>query len=93
MPCIEDLERRMSNKEVASTYYVPKNTLSNWTRNKGKALGALNKGININQQKLKRVIMMNNFFKFLPKHGKSKCSYIFFHDLRKESYLCQRIGC
>ena len=53
MPCIEDLERRMSNKEVASTYSIPKNILSNWTKNREKALDALKKGISINQQKLK----------------------------------------
>ena len=43
----------MSHKYVAAKYGVPKNTLSTWVKNKEKLLDALEKGSNVNRQKLK----------------------------------------
>ena len=41
---LNDLKKRMSNKEVAKKYGVPKNTLSTWVNNKEKVLRAYETG-------------------------------------------------
>ena len=50
---LKDLEKGESNKDVATKYKVPKNTLSTWVKNKEKLFDALKKGTNVNGQKLK----------------------------------------
>ena len=40
---LKDLEKGMSNKEVAQKYGVPKNTISTWVKNKDKLLTSLEK--------------------------------------------------
>ena len=46
-------EKGESNKDVAAKYNVPKNTLSNWVKNKDKLFHALKKGTNVKRQKFK----------------------------------------
>ena len=50
---LKDLEKGESSKTVAAKYNVPKNTLSNWVKNKEKVFDALTKGTNVKRQKLK----------------------------------------
>ena len=50
---LKDLEKGMSNKDVAAKYNVPKNTLSTWVKNKEKLLSSLEKGSNVKRQKLR----------------------------------------
>ena len=40
---LKDLEKGISNKDVAEKYGVPKNTVSTWVKNKEKLLSALEK--------------------------------------------------
>ena len=44
---LKDLEKGMSNRDVAAKYGVPRNTLSIWVKNKEKILDSLEKGTNI----------------------------------------------
>ena len=50
---LKDLEKGMSNKDVAAKYNVPKTTLSTWVKNKEKLLDSLEKGTNVKRQKLR----------------------------------------
>ena len=50
---LKDLEKGMSNKDVAPKYNVPKITLSTWVKNKEKLLDSLEKGTNVKRQKLR----------------------------------------
>ena len=50
---LKDLEKGESNKDVATKYKVPKNTLSTWVKNKEKLFDAIKKGTNVKGQKLK----------------------------------------
>ena len=43
----------MLNKDVATKYGVPKNTISAWTKNKDKILSSLEKGQNVKRRKLR----------------------------------------
>ena len=49
---LKDLEKGMSNRDVAAKYGVLRNTLSIWVKNKEKILDSLEKGTNIKWQKL-----------------------------------------
>ena len=49
----KDLEKGISNKDVADKYGVPKNTLSTWVKNKQKHSDSLEKRSNIKRQKLR----------------------------------------
>ena len=40
---LKDLEKRMTNKDVAAKYGVPKNTHSTWVKNKHKLITSLEK--------------------------------------------------
>lgn len=53
MSNLKDLEKGMSNKDVPAEYRVPKNTWSNWVKNKEKLLDSLGKGSNIKRQRLR----------------------------------------
>ena len=44
---LKDLEKGVSNKDVAAKYGVPKNTISTWAKSKDKLFSALEKGSNI----------------------------------------------
>ena len=50
---LNDLEKGLSNKDVAAKYGVPKNTLSTWVKSKEKLFAALEKGNNVKRQKLR----------------------------------------
>ena len=50
---LNDLEKGLSNKDVAAKYGVPKNTLSTWVKSKEKLFAALEKGHNVKRQKLR----------------------------------------
>ena len=50
---LKDLEKGESNKDVAATYNVPKNTLLTWVKNREKLFDVLKKGTNVKRQKLK----------------------------------------
>ena len=50
---LKDLEKGLSNKDVAAKYGVPKNTLSTWVKSKEKLFVALEKGNNVKRQKLR----------------------------------------
>ena len=49
---LKDLEKGLSNKDVAGKYGVPKNT-STWVKSKEKLFAALEKGNNVKRQKLR----------------------------------------
>ena len=50
---LKDLEKGLSNKDVAAKYVVPKNTLSTSVKSKEKLFTALEKGNNVKRQKLR----------------------------------------
>ena len=50
---LKDLEKGLSNKDVAAKYCVPKNNLSTWVKSKEKLFAALEKGNNVKRQKLR----------------------------------------
>ena len=50
---LKDLEKGLSNKDVAAKYGVPKNTLSTWVESKEKLFAALEKGNNVKRQNLR----------------------------------------
>ena len=50
---LKDIEKRLSNKDVATKYGVPKNTTSTWIKNKDKILSSLEKGQNVKRRKLR----------------------------------------
>ena len=50
---LKDLEKGLSNKDVAAKYGVPKNTLFTWVKSKEKLFVALEKGNNVKRQKLR----------------------------------------
>lgn len=50
---IKDIERGLSNKDVAIKYGVPKNTVSTWVKNKAKLLKAIEGGSNSKRQKIR----------------------------------------
>ena len=50
---LNDLEKGLSNKDVAAKYGVPRNTLSTWVKSKEKLFAALEKGNNVKRQKLR----------------------------------------
>ena len=50
---LKDLEKGLSDKDVAAKYGVPKNTLSTWVKSKEKLFAALEKGNNVKRQKLR----------------------------------------
>ena len=50
---LKDLEKGLSNKDVAAKYGVPNNTLSTWVKSKEKLFAALEKGNNVKRQKLR----------------------------------------
>ena len=43
----------MPNKDIATKYGVPKNTISTWIKNKDKILSSLEKGQNVKRRKLR----------------------------------------
>ena len=45
---LKDIEKGLSNKDVAAKYGVPKNTLSTWVKSKEKLFAALKKGNKLN---------------------------------------------
>ena len=49
---LKDLEKGLSNKDVAAKYGVPQNTLPNWV-SKEKLFAALEKGNDVKHQKLR----------------------------------------
>ena len=49
---LKDLEKGLSNKDVAAKYGVPRNTLSIWVKSKEKLFAALEKEKNVKRQKL-----------------------------------------
>ena len=44
---LKDIEKGLPNKDVATKYGVPKNTISTWIKNKDKILSSLEKGQNV----------------------------------------------
>ena len=50
---LKDLEKALSNTDVAVKYGVPKNTLSTWVKSKEQLFAALEKGNNVKRQKLR----------------------------------------
>ena len=46
------MEKGLPNKDVATKYGVPKNTISTWIKNKDKILSSLEKGQNVKRRKL-----------------------------------------
>ena len=47
------IEKKLSNKEVAAKYNVPKNAISKWVKNKHKILSSLEERQNVKCQKLR----------------------------------------
>ena len=50
---LNDIEKGLPNKDVATKYGVPKNTISTWIKNKDKILSSLEKGQNVKRRKLR----------------------------------------
>ena len=50
---LKDIEKGLPNKDVATKYGVPKNTISTWIKNKDKMLSSLEKGQNVKHRKLR----------------------------------------
>ena len=50
---LKNLEKGISNKDLAAKYGVPKNTSSTWIKNKERLLDSPEKGSRIKQQKLR----------------------------------------
>ena len=50
---LKEIEKGLPNKDVATKYGVPKNTISKWIKNKDKILSSLEKGQNVKPQKLR----------------------------------------
>ena len=50
---LKNLEKGLSNKDVAAKYDVPTNTLSTWVKGEEKLFAALEKGNNVKRQKLR----------------------------------------
>ena len=50
---LKDIAKGLPNKEVATKYGVPKNTISTWIKNKDKVLSSLEKGKNVKRRKLR----------------------------------------
>ena len=50
---LKDLEKGLSNKDVAVKYGIPRNTVSTWLKNKEKIVSAFESGKNPKRQKLK----------------------------------------
>ena len=44
---LKDIEKGLPNKDVATKYGVPKNTISAWIKNKDKILSSLEKAQNV----------------------------------------------
>ena len=49
---LKDIEKGLPNRDVATKYGVPKNTISTWIKNKDKILSSLEKGQNVKRQKI-----------------------------------------
>ena len=49
---VKHIEKGFPNKDVATKYGVPKNTISTWIKNKDKILSSLEKGQNVKRRKL-----------------------------------------
>ena len=47
MSSSKDIEKGLPNKDVATKYGVPKNTISTWIKNKNKILSSLEKRQNV----------------------------------------------
>ena len=78
-------------KDVAAKYGVPKNTLSTWVKNKQKLFAALEKGNNVNHQKLRtgdHQILDTSVFQMVFKFAKSKRPIIWCHNPRKSKSIC-----
>ena len=93
---LKDLEKGMSNRDVAAKYGVPRNTLSIWVKNKEKILDSLEKGTNVKWQKLGTSnfeLVDEGICNWFQVYAKSKCSIISCHDSREDTYIRQKIKC
>ena len=84
-------------KDMAAKYGILKSTLSTWVKSKEKRLNSLEKGSNINPQKLRTSDFemgdksTSNWF--LSMLTQNVCSIISCHDSTEDGYIHQSVKC
>ena len=78
---LKHIEKGLPNKDVATKYGLPKNTISTWIENKDKTLPSLEKGQNVKRRKLRA-----GAHEALDA-AKSKRCIIWWHNPREGKYI------